>query len=228
MPLEGIDAPGQHADHGIVAPGVVQLDAVPADLSRRSGADARAHGAGDQLCAEADAEKRHLAVERLEDERRLLGEPRVLGVLIGVHCAAEDHDRVVPAGRVRTGAAVDRDPALEPVAALLDECPRTARRRPSSCLRGRSRGCASRERSASSFGTISDPLARILQSHARSRRGRPAGLSRPCCGGRRRCFFILLPTRHTSSPPGAGRFPLVAGVGLTVRGGACWEAANVG
>ena len=100
MPLEGVDALGQDAEHGIGAAGLVHVDGVPADLGARGRADVRADGAGDQLRAEADAEERHLAVDRLADEVGLVGEPRVLAVLVGMHRAAEDHDRVVPLGCV--------------------------------------------------------------------------------------------------------------------------------
>ena len=46
----------------------------------------------------------------------------MLGVLVGVHRAAEDHDRVVPLRCVQRRHVVlhHHDP-LEPVAALLDE-----------------------------------------------------------------------------------------------------------
>ena len=82
----------------------------------------RAHRARDQLRAEADAEERHFAVDGLADERGLVGEPGVLGVLVGVHRTAEDHDRVVALRGVQRRRRRRRhhDP-LEPVAALLDE-----------------------------------------------------------------------------------------------------------
>ena len=89
---------GQDADHRIGETGVVDVDLVPADLRRRGRADVRADRARDQLRAEADAEERHFAVDRLADERGLVGEPRMLCVLVGVHRAAEDHDRVVASG----------------------------------------------------------------------------------------------------------------------------------
>ena len=77
--------------------------------------------ARDQLRAEADAEERHFAVDGLAYERGLVGEPGMLGVLVGVHRTAEDHDRVVARrGVERRGVLGDHDP-LEPVAALLDE-----------------------------------------------------------------------------------------------------------
>ena len=82
----------------------------------------RADRARDQLGAEADAEERHLVLDRLADEGRLVGEPRMLGVLVGMHRAAEDHDRVVPLRVVERRGVVVRDAhPLEPVAALLDE-----------------------------------------------------------------------------------------------------------
>ena len=94
---------------------------MPADLRARGRADARADRTRDQLRAEADAEQRHLAVDRLADEVGLVGEPRVLAVLVGVHRAAEHHDRVVVFRSVEGRGVVRDADAVEPVAALLDD-----------------------------------------------------------------------------------------------------------
>ena len=94
---------------------------MPSHLGIGGAADARARGPGDQLRAEADPEERNLTIERSADERGLVREPGMLGVLVRVHRAAEDHDRVVALRRVGLRTAVDGDPALQHVAALPDE-----------------------------------------------------------------------------------------------------------
>ncbi len=82
-----------------------------------AGPIARARGAGDQLRPEADTEQGHACLEGGTDERGLAGEPRMLRVLVGVHRAPEDHDRVV---RRRVGLVrpVRRHPALVRVPGL--------------------------------------------------------------------------------------------------------------
>ena len=121
VPLEGVDPAGEHADDRVLQPGIIEDDLVPSHLGIGGAADARARGAGDQLRAEADPEERNLTIERSADERGLVREPGMLGVLVRVHRAAEDHDRVVALRRVGLRTAVDRDPALQHVAALPDE-----------------------------------------------------------------------------------------------------------
>ena len=65
--------------------------------------------------------RRDALLQRLLDEGDLAPEPRVLGVLVGVHRAAEDHHGV-PARRIAgRGVAVRDDPAVEVVAPLDDD-----------------------------------------------------------------------------------------------------------
>ena len=103
VPLEGVDPLRQHADDRIVPAGVVESTSCQPTSARGAGPTRAPDRAGDQLRAEADAEERDLARDRPADELGLIGEPGVLGVLVRVHGAAEDHDRVVALRRVGRG-----------------------------------------------------------------------------------------------------------------------------
>ena len=106
VPLERLEPGRQDAEHRILSAGRVGLDHVPPHLVASRRPDARPGRAGDQLGAEADAEERHLAVDRVAEEGGLVGEPRMLRVLVGMHRAAEHHDRVVALRRRRAPCVV--------------------------------------------------------------------------------------------------------------------------
>ena len=81
----------------------------------------RAGRAREQLHAEADAEHRRVPVEQLLQPERLLAQPRMVRVLVGVHRAAEHEHRVVRVERARRRRAPAERPLVEPVPRLLDD-----------------------------------------------------------------------------------------------------------
>ena len=120
MPLERVDAAREGPEHTVGGPLVVQVDREPADLGPGRRPHPRSSCTSHELRAEADAERRHAGRQSPLDERHLAREPRVLGVLVGVHRPAEDHDRV-PAPRIVGGrVALGDDPAVKVVTSLDD------------------------------------------------------------------------------------------------------------
>ena len=65
----------------------------------------RARRLGQQLRTEANAENRHSAIEEVSDHLFLARQPRMGGVLVDVHFAAEDHRRAEPVQRRRRSLA---------------------------------------------------------------------------------------------------------------------------
>ena len=94
---------------------------MPADLRLRRGHHRCVGRSRKELRAEADAENRLVQVEDPLDEERLLAQPRVAVVLVGVHRAAEDEDRAVVVDRPRRRLAPGEAPLLEVVPTLPDD-----------------------------------------------------------------------------------------------------------
>ncbi len=120
VPLERLDPAREGPEHRVGGPVVVQVDREPADFGLGGRADPRSSRASHELRAEADADRRHARLQSPLDERHLIREPRVLGVLVRVHRPAEDHDRVPAPRVVGRRVAFGDDPAVEVVASLDD------------------------------------------------------------------------------------------------------------
>ncbi len=100
VPFEGVEALGQGAHHGVGCALGRELDLDPADLRARRGADVRSGRTGEQLAAEADAHERLTALDGVPQKVVLAGEPGVPVLLVHVHRAAEDDERVEALGRL--------------------------------------------------------------------------------------------------------------------------------
>ena len=112
VPLERLDAARDGAEHRVGRALVVDLDGDPADLRSRAG-PTQAPRARAISCEPRQTPIVGTLVDGLADEPDLVRQPRVLRILVGVHGAAEDHDRV-PLGRVAgRRVAVHHDPAFE-------------------------------------------------------------------------------------------------------------------
>src|SRR5206468_1750581 len=77
VPLKRGEARGERGGERIVCPLLGHLHLVPADLRPARTPRGRARRLGEQLGAEAHAERRHLACEQLAKQRLLLAEPGV-------------------------------------------------------------------------------------------------------------------------------------------------------
>ena len=95
VPLEGIEPLGQDADDRVGATRVVHVHLAPADLRRPAGP---MWAPTERAISCAPRQTPKSGTSRSTASRRndgLVGEPGMLGVLVGVHRTAEDHDRVV-------------------------------------------------------------------------------------------------------------------------------------
>ena len=108
VPLEdGFDV-AEVGEEGVLPTRSRALDPGPADLLHRVGANLGAERLGEELRPEADAEDRHLALDRLGDQLDFACEVGVLFDLVDVHGAAEHDHSVVPLeARARMGFAAE-------------------------------------------------------------------------------------------------------------------------
>ncbi len=96
------------------------LHVTPADLGLGRSAYERAGRAGDELRPQADPEQRHAALDQLGEQRTLPWEPRVLGVLVRMHRAAEGDHGVVVARVPPRRAVLGHAPLVQLGAARVD------------------------------------------------------------------------------------------------------------
>jgi hypothetical protein len=96
------------------------LDVEPADLRPRGADRGPTRCLDEQLRAEADRHHRRSALEQLTQERLLARQPSVLGLLVGVHRAAEGEHAVVAERVGRRTVGLGPIPKVEGVARLGD------------------------------------------------------------------------------------------------------------
>jgi hypothetical protein len=117
VPLVGGEAARQRADHVVGRRSRAQVDLAPADLRRAGAVHRGAGGARQQLGAQADAEHRLPAAQRLRQQLDLGAQVGVPAGLVDVHPSAEHDERVVGLRRLGRGLLGGGDPLVEPVAA---------------------------------------------------------------------------------------------------------------
>jgi hypothetical protein len=107
VPLEGRKAAGEGREDSVVSRRVGELDREPADLGLRRALDAASRRAREELCSEADSERRCAFVEDALEVRELRHEPRVRLILVRVRRPAEhEHGSVLARLPLRQLAAV--------------------------------------------------------------------------------------------------------------------------
>ena len=183
VPLERVERAGQVAEQLVLRLLLRRLDRQPADARAVGRAERLAPGGlRQQLPAEADAEHRHLAAQRVLDHRPFGREPRMLRVLVGIRRCR----------RARSGRRTPRADAPARPSGWRTR-PRSRHRRRAAApraRRGRSRrraagrGCASRKSYGYWTQGVSDGSTVTFD-----RAGRPA-MAEPCgtrisiaCGG---------------------------------------------
>ena len=128
VPLEGREARREIAEHRVVRGVRGELDLDPADLGARRRCHRRAGRLSEELCPETDAEQRRSRVEQALDQHPLVCEPGVSQLLVGMHRAAEEHDRAVLVDRPRRRGLGGDAPGVEPVSPLRHHLAERSRR----------------------------------------------------------------------------------------------------